>query len=41
MKKNRERVTQVQREKMAMNKYLSIITLNISGLNAPNNIEGS
>ena len=26
---------QVQREKMSMNKNLSIITLNVNGLNAP------
>ena len=31
----RERGTQVQRCNMAMNKYLSIITLNINVLNAP------
>ena len=37
MKKTRERKkgTQMQREKMAMNKYLSIITLNVNPLNAP------
>ena len=27
--------TQVQREKMAMNKYLSIITISVNALNAP------
>ena len=32
-KRERERGTQVQ--KTAMNKYLSIITLNVNGLNAP------
>ena len=31
----RERGIQVQRGKMAMNKYLSIIILNVNGLNAP------
>ena len=35
MKKKRERGTQVQRGKMAMNKYLSIITLNINALSTP------
>ena len=35
MKKKSEREAQVQRVKMAMNKYLSIITLNVNGLNAP------
>ena len=36
MKKMGERKgTQVQREKMATNKYLSIITLNLNGFNAP------
>ena len=30
-----ERGTQVQRGKMAMNKYLPIITLNVNGLSAP------
>ena len=38
-KREREREggrgTQVKKGKMAMNKYLSIITLNIKGLNAP------
>ena len=34
--KNREREREEHRyEKMAMNKYLSIITLNVNGLNAP------
>ena len=33
--RERERGTQVQRDKMAMNKYLSLITLNVNGLNAP------
>ena len=33
-KRVREKRTQVQ-SKMAMNKYLSIITLNVSGLNDP------
>ena len=31
----RERGTQLKREKRAMNKYLSIITLQVNGLNAP------
>ena len=31
----RERGTQLQMEKMAMIKYLSIVTLNVNGLNAP------
>ena len=31
----RERGIQVQRGKTAMDKYLSIITLNVNGLNAP------
>ena len=39
MKKKREkrteRGTQARRGKMAMNKYLSIITLNVNGLNVP------
>ena len=35
MKKKSDEVTQVQRRKMSMNKYLSIITLNVNGLNAP------
>ena len=37
MKKTRERKkgTQMQREKMAMNKYLSTITLKVNGLDAP------
>ena len=30
----KERGTQVQKEKMAMNKYLSTVTLNANGLNA-------
>ena len=35
-----DRGAQVQRGKMAMNKHLSIITLNVKGLNAPiKNIE--
>ena len=34
-KTERERGTQVQRGKMAMNMYLSIITLKVNGLNAP------
>ena len=33
MKEKRE--TQVQREKIAMNKYLSILTLDVNGLNDP------
>ena len=36
LRKGRKRVIEEHRyEKMAMNKYLSIITLNINGLNAP------
>ena len=35
MKKKRERGTQVQKEKMAMNKYLSVLTLNVNDLNTP------
>ena len=34
LRRNRERGTQVHWEKMVMNKYLSIITLNVNGLNA-------
>ena len=35
-RRNTERVSNVKyKEKMAMNKYLSIITLNVNGLNAP------
>ena len=33
--RKRERERNIGREKLAMNNYLSIITLNISGLNAP------
>ena len=33
--RERERGTQAQREKVAINKYLSIITLNVNPLNAP------
>ena len=36
----RERGIQVQRGKMAMNKYLSIIILNVNGLNAPKRTHG-
>ena len=35
MKKKTERGTQVQKGNMAMNKYLSITTLNVKGLNTP------
>ena len=35
MKKERETGREVQREKMAVSKYLSIITLNVNELNAP------
>ena len=34
-KKNERERNTATREKMAMNKYLSIITLNVNGLNAP------
>ena len=34
-KRKRERGTKVQRQKMVMNKYLSVTTLNVNGLNAP------
>ena len=34
-KEKRERVSRTQVQKKAMNKYLSIITLNVNGLNAP------
>ena len=33
--RKRERRTQLQREKMAMNNFLSLIILNVNGLNVP------
>ena len=33
--KNTEKGTKVKESERAMNKYLSIITLNVNGLNAP------
>ena len=34
-KRERERGAQAQRGKMAMNKYLSILTLNVNGIKTP------